>query len=720
MPTGDFTIMTILIIAEKPSVAADIAAALGGFARRGSHFERPDAVVTAARGHLVTIGMAQADDPGFVLDKLPALPSPFVLTPTADGKGALSAIRELAYRPDVDLVVNACDAGREGELIFRLIMEYLRIRLPVQRMWLRTMTTAGIRQAFATRRTDAAMRSLADAARSRAEADWLVGINATRALTKANLVNAGELVAAGRVQTPTLAIVVDRENARLAFVPRPFWEVLATLEVAAGRWQAKWFDPKQSPGVDDSVRPDRVFDAAAAQSIVDRCRGVPPSAVSEDSKPVKRAPPRLFDLTTLQREANTKLGLSAARTLAIAQALYETHKVLTYPRTDSQHLPADYAPKVTDVMRRLPAPFSGLATMALQAGWVVGTHPIFDDEKISDHFAIIPTGKEPPEGLEADAAAVYAMVVRRFLAAFFPAAEYRETRRLATIAGEHFKATGRVLVTPGWLKVYDGDLRIILGADSDDRLPAMVRGEPVKNVELTIREGRTTPPPRYTEATLLGAMETAGRLLEDDALAQAMKERGLGTPATRANTIEELLSDRKGYLKRSKKDLVPTPKAIQLVATLRRIGLEILVSPELTGGWEARLSAMERGSDNREAFMRDVTASVGLLVERVKAVATEAPAGGAAAMAGGKVLGACYCKRGDLVEAPKSWTCRACGLTIWKEIAGRRLRQSELNALRSKGVTGVVDGFRSRAGKNFSAALQVSGAKVELVFPERR
>lgn len=711
--------MTLLIIAEKPSVASDIAAALGGFSRRGNHFERPDAVVTAARGHLVAIGIAQSEDPGFVLDRLPALPNPFVLAPTSDGKGPLATIRELAHRPDVDLVVNACDAGREGELIFRLIMEYLRIRLPVQRMWLRTMTTAGIRQAFASRRPDEAMRALADAARSRAEADWLVGINATRALTKANLVSAGELVAAGRVQTPTLAIVVDRENARLAFVSRPFWEVIATLEVASGQWEAKWFDSKQKTSGDEDQRPDRLFESEAARRIVERCRGVPPSEVVEESKPVKRAPPKLFDLTSLQREANNKLGLSAARTLSIAQALYETHKVLTYPRTDSQHLPADYAPKVADVMRRLPDPFAGLASMALQAGWVAGSHPIFDDAKISDHFAIIPTGK-PPEGLDADAAAVYQMVVRRFLAAFFPPAEYRETRRLVIIASEHFRAMGRVLVTPGWLKVYDGDMRVLLGSEAGDRLPAMARGETVRNVDVVTREGRTTPPPRFTEATLLAAMEAAGRLLEDDSLAQAMKDRGLGTPATRANTIEELLSDRKGYLKRSKKDLVPTPKAMQLIATLRRIGLEMLVSPELTGGWEARLAAMERGGDRRAEFMRDVVASVQSLVDKVRGAAQEAPAGGAAAAPGGKVLGVCVCKRGDLVEAPKSWTCRACGLTIWKEIAGRKLRQAELNALRSKGATGVVEGFRSRAGKTFSASMKVVGAKVELVFPERQ
>lgn len=713
--------MTTLIIAEKPSVAADIAAALGGFNRRGHYFERHDAIIAAARGHLVGIEMAKAQDPGFVLDKLPAIPDPFTLVPAPDAGAALKGIRDLAFRADVDLVVNACDAGREGELIFRLIMEHLNVRKPQQRMWLRTMTTAGIRQAFGARRSDAEMRPLADAARSRAEADWLVGINATRALTKSNLVNAGELVAAGRVQTPTLAIVVDRENARLAFVPRDYFEVVAHLEASGGAWLAKWFDPRHVSGDDDSARADRLFDEAAARRIVDRCRGVAPTEVVEEAKPVKRAPPKLFDLTSLQREANVRLGLSAARTLAVAQALYETHKVLTYPRTDSQHLPGDYAPKVCEVLRRQREPYDGLATMALQAGWVTAGHTVFDDSKISDHFAIIPTGKELPDDLDSDHRAVFDMVSRRFLAAFFPAAEFRETKRVATIAGEVFRATGRVLVTPGWLVVYGGDARLAFGSDDSPGLPVLRRGEPVANRSVDIRKGRTTPPPRFTEATLLAAMESAGKLLENEAMAAAMKERGLGTPATRANTIEELLSERKGYLTRSKKELVPTAKAMQLIATLRKIGLEILVSPELTGGWEARLSAIERGSDHRDAFMRDVTTSVRRLVDTVRAVATSGPAVGASgAPAGGKVIGKCFCRRGDLVEAPRSWACAACGLTIWKEIAGRKVRVGDMNALRTKGATEVLEGFKARTGKVFAASMKVAGAKVELVFPERR
>jgi DNA topoisomerase-3 len=719
--------MKTLIVAEKASVAADIAQALGGFTRRGGYFERGDLLVASARGHLVQLGVRKEDDPGFNLVQLPVIPQRFALEALPESKPVLDPLRQLAGRPDVDRLINACDAGREGELIFRLIVEFLRVRKPIERMWLQTMTATGIKQAYAHRRSDADMRALAAAARSRAEADWLVGVNATRALTKANLVAPGELVSAGRVQTPTLALLVDREQEIRTFEPRDFWEVIATLSVAAGSWQAKWFDPTFKPNGDPAARADRTFDRAVAEAMKQACSGVAPSSVTDTSKPVRRHPPKLFDLTTLQRAANARFGFSAKTTLALAQALYEQHKVLTYPRTDSNHLPEDYPAKVAQVLKLLPQTFQPFAQAVLGHGWVTPRHPVFDNGKITDHFAIIPPGKAPA-GLSEAEGRIYDMVVRRFLAAFHPAAEYLETVRLAEIAGHRFRATGRVLVSPGWLAVYGGEAVATgkdKGKDTDKEvqsLPAMLPGEPVSNDAVTVRAGQTTPPPRFTEASLLAAMENAGRLVDDDALAAAMKERGLGTPATRANTIEELLSQKKHYVERHKKELVPTEKGIRLIQALRENGLVALASPELTGDWESRLTRIERGQETREAFMAGIASTTQDLVERIRAKAVAGPAG---AVGGGTDTDiGCCCGQARLQERPKSWGCPSCGLTIWKEIAGRKTRKTDARALCKAGHTPVLDGFTSKAGKKFSAALRLvagpAGGKIAFDFDDRK
>ncbi|MDZ5461105.1 DNA topoisomerase, partial [Azohydromonas lata] len=749
--------MKTLIVAEKPSVAADIAQALGGFTRRGPYFERSDLLVAAARGHLVQLGVRKEDDPGFNLARLPVIPERFALEALPDAKPTLDLLRQLAGRPDVQGLINACDAGREGELIFRLIVEFLHVRKPVERMWLQTMTATGIKQAFAHRRSDADMRALADAARSRAEADWLIGVNATRALTKANLVAPGELVSAGRVQTPTLALLVDREESIRNFEPRDFWEVIATLSVAAGPWQAKWFDPGFKPGDDPAARADRTFDRAVAEAVQQACAGVAPSSVTDTSKPTRRSPPKLFDLTTLQRTANARFGYSAKTTLALAQALYEQHKVLTYPRTDSNHLPQDYPPKVAQVLKLLPQHLQPFAQSILEHGWASQRHPVFDNRKISDHFAIIPTGKAPV-GLSEAESRIYDLVARRFLAAFHPAAEYLETTRLAEIAGHRFRATGRVLVSPGWLVVYGGEAADMAKETEPAKdkakdkgqpkerdkevqnLPPMRPGEPVSNDEVKLHAGRTTPPPRFTEASLLAAMENAGRQVDDEALAAALKERGLGTPATRANTIEELLSPKKHYAERSGKELVPTEKGIKLIACLRAHGLMALASPELTGKWESRLARIERGQDTRADFMAGVATTTQALVERIRAKAVAAPASASGAARAGTGMGvgvgtggragvggsgaatdiACRCGQGRLEERPKSWACAACGLAIWKEIAGRKTRKMDVRALCKSGHTAVLDGFTSKSGKAFSAALRLAAAegamKVELSF----
>lgn len=614
---------TELIIAEKPSVAGDIAAALGGFTRGDGFFEKPGCIITFARGHLVEIGINKETDPGFNLAALPVLPSPFLLGPIHGCEKLLTTIERLANRPDVTKVVNACDAGREGELIFRLIIGFLGIRKPTERVWLQTMTPTGIRTALTNRRSDAQMRPLADAARSRSEADWLVGINATRVMTLCGAVQVekGHVVSAGRVQTPTLALVVNREDEINGFVSETFYEVMGTFGVTDGTWPAKLI--RQDGEHKGSTR---FADRAQAQQVVQRCEGKVVDEITETTTRQRRNAPLPFDLTTLQRVANVRFGYPAAKTLDIAQALYEKHKVTTYPRTDSSHLPSDYPPKVQAIMKALPARFQAFGQEVLNEGWAKAGHPVFNDAKISDHFAIIPTGNVPAN-LSEHEEAIYNLVVRRFIAAFYPAAEFDKTTRDAWIGSDMFRASGLVQVSAGWMKVYDdadeeaSRPKKKSKTDEDDaqgKLPRMSKGEVASLQKLELKTGKTKPPPRYTEASLLGAMETAGKLVDDEEMSKAMKERGLGTPATRAAVIEDLLSVRKGYLTRKGKELRPTQKAADLIAALRRYGIEFLASPELTGEWEHKLAMMEEGKLSRDDYMREIRESVQRMVTRVR------------------------------------------------------------------------------------------------------
>lgn len=615
---------TELIIAEKPSVAADIAQALGGFTRGDGFFSKPGIIVTFARGHLVSLGIPKENDPGFNLSKLPVLPSPFHLFPTKDSDKLLRTIASLLGRSDVVKVVNACDAGREGELIFRLIMGYLGNNKPIERMWLQSMTTLGIKAAFSNRRSDVQMKPLFDAAISRSESDWIIGINATRALTSSNLIAKNQLVSAGRVQTPVLTLVVDREAAITSFDARNYWEVFAKFAVSSGNWTARLIvkaDPDQEG--------DRFYKKADAENVLARCAGKVAKSPKDVTLPVKGKAPLPFDLTTLQRVANTKLGLSAAKTLVIAQALYEKHKVATYPRTSSCHLPQDYPDKVKAIFGSLSGPYKPFCLEALAKEYVHPKHAVFNDSKITDHFAIIPTGKAP-EGLSDIEFAIYDLIAKRFIAAFFPAAEFSKTTREVSIEEYCFRAVGTVRLSPGWLAVY--------GAKDDDELAnADVKGEPevilprlvegqVPTVEnIQIRQGKTKPPSRYTEATLLRAMETAGQLIDDDELSNAMSETGLGTPATRAATIEELVSEHKAYMVRNGKQLHPTPKAIDLVGALRACGLASLTSAEMTGDLELQLAQMEKGLVKRTDFMARVRVQATELVVKIRDASANQP-----------------------------------------------------------------------------------------------
>ncbi len=708
-----------IIIAEKPSVAQDLVRALtptsGKFEKHAEHFENEQYVVTSAVGHLVEIKAPEEYDVKrgkWSFANLPVVPPHFDLAPIDKAKSRLNAVVKLVKRKDVTALINACDAGREGELIFRLIVQYAggakgSIDKPVQRLWLQSMTPQAIRDGFDKLRSDKQMQGLADAARSRSEADWLVGINGTRAMTAFNSRDGGFfLTTVGRVQTPTLSIVVEREEKIRKHVARDYWEIKATFDAQAGQYEGKWFDPKWKKNADDAeARADRLWNAADAQVIADAVRGQP-ATVTEEAKPSTQACGLLYDLTTLQREANSRFGFSAKTTLSIAQTLYEKHKVLTYPRTDSRALPEDYLATVKDTFKMLatedlPGPLRALsahAARALKEGYVKPTKRVFDNAKVSDHFAIIPT-LQPPKSLTDIEAKLYDLIVKRFVAVFYPSAEFMVTTRISTIAGqfgEHkFQTNGKVLVNPGWLAVYGKEAQ-----DEDANLVAVQQGEKVRTEDVAVNALKTRPPARYTEATLLSAMEGAGKMIDDDELREAMAEKGLGTPATRAQTIEGLIFEK--YMLREGRELVPTAKAFQLMTLLRGLAIEDLTRPDLTGNWEYQLSEMEHGRLKREAFMGEIAKMAERIVRKAKEYDRDTIPGDYATLAT-----PCPNCGARVKENYRRFTCEACDFSITKIPAGRAFETAEADAfLRDKKI-GPLEGFRSKAGWPFTAELKL-------------
>jgi DNA topoisomerase-3 len=690
-----------LIIAEKPSVANDIARALGGFTKHDEYFESDDYVLSSAVGHLVEIAAPEEFEVKrgkWSFANLPVIPLHFDLNPIAKSESRLKLLTKLIKRKDVDRLINACDAGREGELIFRLIAQHAKAKQPVQRLWLQSMTPAAIRDGFARLRTDEDMQPLADAARCRSEADWLVGINGTRAMTAFNSKGGGFfLTTVGRVQTPTLSIVVEREEKIRRFVPRDYWEVRAEFVCAGGFYEGRWYDPKfKRDEFDPEKRDSRLWALPAAETIVAACHGRE-GTVTEESKPSTQLSPALFDLTSLQREANGRFGFSAKNTLGLAQALYERHKVLTYPRTDARALPEDYLDTVKDTLEMLKESNNYLphAKQVLDKGWVKPNKRIFDNSKISDHFAIIPT-LQAPKSLSEPEQKLYDLVVKRFLAVFFPAAEFRVTTRITEVAGHHFKTEGKVLVEPGWLQVYGRD-----AAGDDANLVPVQKNEKVKTDKIAAHQLTTKPPARYNEATLLSAMEGAGKLVEDDELREAMAAKGLGTPATRAAIIEGLLGEK--YLVREGRELIPTAKAFQLMTLLRGLDVKELTAPELTGEWEYKLAQMERGNLPRDAFMQQIARMTQTIVKRAKEYDSDTIPGDYATLetpcpnCGGKVK-----------ENYRRFACTKCEFSISKIPGGRQFEIPEVEELLQKKTIGPLSGFRSKMGRPFSAILKLS------------
>jgi DNA topoisomerase-3 len=727
--------MKTLVIAEKPSVAQDIVKALtpvaGKFEKHDEHFENDQYVVTSAVGHLVEIQAPEEFDVKrgkWSFAHLPVIPPYFDLKPMDKTKTRLNAIVRLAKRKDVDKLINACDAGREGELIFRLIEQYAGGAKPlgksVNRLWLQSMTPQAIRDGFGALRSNEQMLPLADAARCRSEADWLVGINGTRAMTAFNSRDGGFfLTTVGRVQTPTLSVVVEREEKIRKFISRDYWEVHATFAAQAGDYNAKWFDPKwkkaaanaaagNTDEMDAELKADRLWTPFEAKAIADAVRGQK-ATVTEESKPTTQASPLLFDLTSLQREANGKFGFSAKTTLSIAQSLYERHKALTYPRTDSRALPEDYVPVVKQTFEMLAD--SGMkhlaphAATALAGNYIRPSKRIFDNAKVSDHFAIIPT-LQAPSGLSETEQKIYDLVVRRFMAVFFPSAEYQITTRISTAVGHSFKTEGKVLVKPGWLAIYGKEAAAEQPDNGDKSAGNLV---PVKPGELVNAQAvdpkalKTRPPARYSEATLLGAMEGAGKTVEDDELRQAMQEKGLGTPATRSSIIEGLIAEK--YMLREGRELIPTAKAFQLMTLLRGLGVEELSKAELTGEWEYKLAQMEQGKLSRESFMAEIAAMTERMVKKAKEYDRDTIPGDYATLSS-----PCPNCGGIVKENYRRYTCtgktgmeEGCGFSFGKTPAGRTFEVAEVEQfLRDKKI-GPLDGFRSKAGWPFTAEMVI-------------
>ncbi len=724
-----------LVIAEKPSVAQDIVRALtpvaGKFDKHDDHFENEQYVVTSAVGHLVEIAAPEQFDVKrgkWSFAHLPVLPPFFELKPIDKTKSRLSAVVKLAKRKDVGRLINACDAGREGELIFRLIEQYAGgqkngqyqgLGKPVQRLWLQSMTPQAIRDGFAQLRSDEQMRGLADAARSRSEADWLVGINGTRAMTAFNSRDGGFfLTTVGRVQTPTLSIVVEREEQIRAHRSRDYWEIHASFLAEAGEYPGKWFDPAfKKPTGDDAdgdLRADRLWDHREALAIVEAVRGKAAS-VTEESKPTTQACGLLYDLTSLQREANGRFGFSAKTTLQLAQSLYERHKALTYPRTDSRHLPEDYLGTVkqtfemlADVQSHGMKHLAPHALTALNGNYIRPSKRIFDNSKVSDHFAIIPT-LQAPSGLSEAEQKLYDLVVRRFLAVFFPSAEFMVTTRISKVLNHHFKTEGKVLVKPGWMAVYGKEAaEDVEGAKEGDKGQNLVpvrEGETVRTESVEAKGLKTKPPARYSEATLLGAMEGAGKFIEDDELREAMQEKGLGTPATRAAIIEGLLAEK--YMLREGRELIPTAKAFQLMTLLRGLEVEELSRPELTGEWEYKLAQMEHGKLSRAAFMAEIAAMTERLVKKAKEYDRDTVPGNYATLAS-----PCPNCGGVVKENYRRYACtgadghsEGCGFSFTKSPAGRTFEVAEAEAFVRDRHIGPLDGFRSKAGWPFVAEM---------------
>ena len=701
-----------LIIAEKPSVAADIAKVLPGkFKKEKTHFEGDQYVVSYAVGHLVSICYPEEIDPAYQkwdMSTLPILPDTFPLKGLDGTKGQLNALQKLIRRKDITKIINACDAGREGELIFKYIIKYVWnnsvAKKSLKRLWLQSMTADAIKKAFASLRENEELVPLEDTALCRSESDWLIGINATRALTGFNSRRGGFfLTPCGRVQTPTLSLLVKRERARHEFISRPYWNLLAHFTFNNESYDGKWIDTSFVKDPQDPYKKaDRIWKIENADSIIKKCTGQPAS-IEEESKKTTQSSPQLYDLTSLQREANSRFGFSAKNTLGIAQALYERHKVLTYPRTDSKHLPEDYVTTVKNTLKsQSDWQLGKFAREALDKKYVQPNKRIFNNAKISDHHAIIPTTLLPTKLSEPELK-IYLMVAQRFLAVFFPPAEFQNTRRYSYVKKETFVTEGKILLEAGWKAIYG-----TVGGDGQDKIIAPVPEKAAITCNTIDREDQETKPPaRFNEATLLSAMENSDKLVEDDELADAMKERGLGTPATRAAIIEKLIKEK--YVVREGKDLTPTGKAFELLALLEAMKIDVLASPEMTGEWEFKLNQILKGEFTRDQFMAEIRSMTCHIIDQVKnfesqEVRQEAPFSPVNNI--------------RIFTSPTAYISEDQKISIRKILGGRMLTEADVVALLKGETIGPFSDFRSKKGKLFTASVRLTDNKIDFMFAD--
>jgi DNA topoisomerase-3 len=700
-----------LIIAEKPSVGRDIAGALGRHRKEKGALVGEGWTVTWALGHLAELAPPDAYGEEYKkwrLERLPILPERFKVRVNHKTRDQFDLVKGLMREPSVTEVVNACDAGREGELIFAYLYGLSGCKKRVLRLWISSLTREAIRDGFDALREGTAMKPLEDAARSRGEADWIVGMNATRAYS-VRFGGRGNVLSVGRVQTPTLKLLVDREKEIQDFEPEKFWTVHARFSREAHTYDGVWFKNKNN----------RLSEREAAERIAQKVSGGTGTVLKAQKKTATEKPPLLYDLTELQRNANARYGFTAERTLRAAQALYEERKLITYPRTSSRYLSRDMVgglKKRVEAAGALPE-LSSFAEKLLREKKLPISKRIVDDSKVTDHHAIVPTNKESPGGLPPDETKVYDLVARRFLAVFFPVARFENTTVVTEVRKETFLSRGRVVLEAGWRALYpDG-----IGGRKEKEppvLPPIEVGQEWDVARVGVKEGETKPPPRYSESALLGAMETAGKLVEDEELRQQMKDSGLGTPATRAATIERLI--KVGYVEREKKILVPTEKGRSLIGLL---GESPLTSAELTARWEERLAKMEKGAERRPDFMADINDFTTKLVDGVRGMEGEKLV---APSRSREPLGACPKCGAAVVETKKAYGCSAwkqtgCDFTIWKQVSGKRLSEGQARQLLTKRRTGQLKGFKSKAGKPYAAALKLDGEnKVRLDFDNGR
>lgn len=717
-----------LVIAEKPSVATDLARVLGKlpevgkFEKKADYFENEKGIISSAIGHLVELKMPltrEGKKLPWGIKHLPVIPQHFELQPIEKSEARYKVLLKLMKKKEVDTIINACDAGREGELIFRYLLQLagLERKVKIRRMWMQSMTDQSIRDAWYHLRSDEEMQPLADAAMCRSESDWLVGLNGTRALTAYNSRNGGfNVTTAGRVQTPTLVILTEREKEIRAFVPRTYYEVHGEFSVSAGLYRGKWFlEGHEKDEEDEHKKPDRIWSLAEAEQIRNRCLGQT-GVVTETKKPTRQSPPSLFDLTSLQREAGNRFGYSASRTLQIAQALYDRYKLVTYPRTDSRYLPDDYLDTVKSVLSgfsrhetgpSFPAEYNRFSKWIIENERIVPSKRIFDTRKVSDHFAIIPTETFPTAKLDEDARKVYDLIVRRFMAIFYPAAEFEVTRRITRIKDDAFRTDGRMLVSPGYLEVYG---RASGESGERDDLAPVRDGESAKADSVELRVEQTRPPARYNDSTLLSAMETAGKRIDDEDLREAMSERGLGTPATRASIIENLIRQKYVFRdERNKRDLVVSNKGIALVDLLHDIGITTIASPELTGDWEYQLKEMEHGRLDRQKFMngiRDLTIGIVNQTKKFMEDVANRPAP--------DLIAPCpECGNQVHRQTDGMFECRNenCSFRLKKHIASHELTEDQARELMTNGRVGPIDTFKNRFGQPFTAFLVLNKEK---------